>query len=66
MTINPLVYQLPAKSPIVCKPFGNAFQEAFKMSEINPYKIGVASNGANRMVRHSVKKGWTMLQIAPQ
>ncbi|KAK1434858.1 hypothetical protein QVD17_00612 [Tagetes erecta] len=26
------------KSPIVCKPFENAFQQAFKMANINPHK----------------------------
>ncbi|KAI3772313.1 hypothetical protein L6452_03495 [Arctium lappa] len=29
--------QLP-KSPIVCKPFENAFEQAFKMANINPHK----------------------------
>lgn len=26
------------KSPVVCKPFENAFEEAFKIAEINPEK----------------------------
>ena len=26
------------KSPIICKPFENAFQEAFKIAKINPDK----------------------------
>lgn len=26
------------KSPVICKPFENAFQEAFKMANINPHK----------------------------
>ncbi|KAI3679888.1 hypothetical protein L2E82_50868 [Cichorium intybus] len=35
--VNKLAVVLP-ESPIVCKPFENAFQQAFKMANINPHK----------------------------